>query len=161
MTIINKEGRVVFLLPFKLPIWSIIVVGLAALIIYSFNNFQKSGSFLPLKTYKTVNLIELLSFGNFYNQKKICTRGYYVLGEGLEILKIKLDDDNFERSTWISNLTQKDIILTSVVTPSKYVDAKLCGLYHFKRLGGWGSPPVWNHLLEVEKFETFGEYQPL
>jgi hypothetical protein len=68
-----------------------------------------------------------------------------------------MEEDRFTRSTWINNLTGKDIIFIYSAATSKYVWARLCGSFESHRGGEFGNPSVWNHQLTVKKFETFGE----
>ena len=72
-------------------------------------------------------------------------------------MKVSMDEDRFTRSTWVNNQTGKEIIVTTFAPSAKYVWAKLCGEFQSGRGGEYGTPSVWNHLLTVDKFETFGE----
>lgn len=148
-------------MPFGLSFKSIIFIAIVAFIIYSLIAWQKSGRLFGFEPYKHVDLINLLSFGNLYDGKKVCSRGYYVLGDSVEIFKVSLNDNQFARSAWVQNNSGRDIILTSDRSITKEIDAKLCGKYNFRRAGEWGNPPVWNHLLEVDTFETYTEASPL
>ena len=133
---------------------SAIIVGV---LFYGFVNWQKSGSFFGFSPYKEVKLVNLLSFGNLYDGKKVCSEGFYVKAPDLEILKVSMEEDRITRSTWVDNQSGKDIIFTASAASSKYVWAKLCGSFESHRGGEFGRPSVWNHQLTVEKFETFGE----
>ena len=133
---------------------SAIIVGA---LLYGFINWQTSGNFSGFSPYKEVELVDLLSFGNLYDGKKVCTKGYYVKTHDLEILKVSMEEDRLTKSTWVNNQSGKDIIFTYSAASSKYVWAKLCGSFESHRGGEFGHPSVWNHQLTVEKFETFGE----
>jgi hypothetical protein len=130
-------------------------------LIFGLYNWQKTGQFFGISTYKNVDLVQLLSYANLYSGKKVCTKGYYLQTPNISILKVSLEDDQFTRSAWISNPTEKPIILQSQYAPEKSVQAKICGFFESRRAGEFGNPPVWNHQLTVEKFETFGQPQPL
>ena len=133
---------------------SAIIVGT---ILYGFISWQKSDSFFGFSPYKDVGLADLLSFGNLYDGKKVCSVGYYVKAPDLEILKVSMEEDRFTKSTWVENQSGKDIIFTTPAAPAKYVWAMLCGKFQSHRGGEFGEPSVWNHQLTVKKFETFGE----
>ena len=137
---------------------SIIIVGV---LFYGFVNWQSSGNFFGFAPYKEVKLVDLLSYGNLYDGKKVCSEGFYVKTPDLEILKVSMEEDRFTRSTWINNQTGRDIIFSTTSSSSKYVWAKLCGSFESHRAGEFGHPSVWNHQLTVEKFETFGEEKRL
>lgn len=137
---------------------SAIIIGI---LFYGFVNWQKSGNFFGFLPYKEVKLVDLLSYGNLYDGKKVCTEGFYVKTPDLEILKVSMEEDRFTKSTWVNNQSGKDIIFTVSASSSKYVWAKLCGEFKSGRGGEYGTPSVWNHQLTVEKFETFGEEKRL
>ena len=137
---------------------SAIIVGV---IFYGFVNWQRSNNFFGFAPYKEVRLVDLLSFGNLYDGKKVCTEGFYVKTPDLEILKVSMDENRFTKSTWVKNQSEKEIIFTYYAAPSKYVWARLCGSFQSQRGGEFGEPSVWNHQLTVEKFETFGEEKRL
>jgi|SRR3989344_5168657 len=137
---------------------SAIIVGV---IFYGFVNWQRSDNFFGFAPYKEVRLVDLLSFGNLYDGKKVCTEGFYVKTPDLEILKVSMDENRFTKSTWVKNQSEKEIIFTYYAAPSKYVWARLCGSFQSQRGGEFGEPSVWNHQLTVEKFETFGEEKRL
>ena len=130
-------------------------------LIYGLVNWQKTGYFFSFSLYKDVDLLDLLSYANLYSGKKICTQGFYVQTPGTSILKVSLGEDEFTRSTWITNPTGNEIILQSPYAPDKSVQARICGFFESQRAGEFGNPPVWNHQLTVEKFETFGQPQSL
>jgi len=130
-------------------------------LIYGFVNWQKTGQFFGFSSYKYVDLTQLLSYANLYSGKKVCTQGSYVQTPGTSILKVSLGEDEFTRSTWINNPTEREIILQSPYAPEKSVQAKICGFFQSSRGGEFGNPPVWNHQLTVEKFETLDQPQPL
>ena len=137
---------------------SAIIVGV---LFYGFVNWQSSGNFFGFAPYKEVKLVDLLSYGNLYDGKKVCSEGFYVKTPDLEILKVSMDENRFTKSTWVKNQSEKEIIFTYYAAPSKYVWARLCGSFQSQRGGEFGEPSVWNHQLTVEKFETFGEEKRL
>ena len=137
---------------------SAIIVGV---IFYGFVNWQRSNNFFGFAPYKEVKLVDLLSYGNLYDGKKVCSEGFYVKTPDLEILKVSMDENRFTKSTWVKNQSEKEIIFTYYAAPSKYVWARLCGSFQSQRGGEFGEPSVWNHQLTVEKFETFGEEKRL
>lgn len=139
----------------------IILAIIVGALFYGFINWQKSGNFFGFSPYKEVKLVDLLSFGNLYDGKKVCSEGFYVKTPDLEILKVSMQEDRFTRSTWVNNQSGQDIIFTTSAASSKYVWARLCGSFLSHRGGEFGRPSVWNHQLTVEKFETFGEDKKL
>ena len=125
-------------------------------LIWGFTSWQKSGQFFGFSQYKTVKLIDLLSYGNLYTGKKICTRGFYVQSVQVSIIKVSLEDDNFTRSAWILNPTGKEIV-TQIPGRERITEATLCGSFESQRAGEFGNPSVWNHQLTVDKFQTHGD----
>jgi len=132
-----------------------------AVLIYGFVNWKNNGTLFGFSPYKNVDLAYLLSFANFYSGKKICTKGYYIQTSNLFLLKVSLEENEFERSVWINNQSDKDIVLTTPQVPEKGTIATLCGLFESQRAGEFGEPPLWNHQLTVENFRTFGEELPV
>lgn len=139
----------------------LIPIAIILAVIFGLYNWQRTGQFFGFSQYKNVDLTELLSFANLYSGKKICTQGFYVQTPTTSILKVSLSEDEFTRSAWVNNPTEKEIILQSSYAPEKSVQAKICGLFESRRAGEFGNPPVWNHQITVEKFETFGQPHPL
>lgn len=133
----------------KVPAGLLLLISVCGLLIYLFVNWQKDE--------KSVAIVDLLSFANFYNEKKVCTRGYYVETEAYTILKASIAEDVFTRSIWIKNPTEKEIIIKVPGISDRYIDAKICGFFETTRAGEFGIPSVWNHQLTVEKFQTYGE----
>src|SRR3989344_263961 len=123
---------------------SAITVGV---LFYGFVNWQKSGNFFGFSPYKEVELVDLLSFGNLFDGKKVCSTGFYIKTPDLEILKVSMEEDRYTRSTWVNNQTKKDIIFSITSSSSKYVWATLCGYFESHRGGEFGNPSVWNHQL--------------
>lgn len=136
----------------KILIWIILII----LAIYVMANFAKTGQFLKLSYFKNVELIDLLSFGNFYNNKKICTKGYYLQTPRLSILKVDPKDSEYIRSAWVKVPKGAEII-TEVPQESRMVLATICGRFESKRAGEFGDPPVFNHQITVEKSEIHGD----
>jgi hypothetical protein len=145
----------------KSPLGFLILVIMIVVFVFGLVNWQKTGQFFGISAYKNVDLVALLSFANLYSGKKICTEGFYVQTPGVSILKVSLSEDEFTRSAWINNPTEKEIILQSPYAPEKSVQAKICGFFQSSRGGEFGNPPVWNHQLTVEKFEILDQPQPL
>lgn len=141
-----------------------ILLGILVIValIYVFVNWQQGGQLFGFLPEKKVGLGDLLSYANFYNGKKICTQGYYVESPNLSIIKLNLDDDEYTKSIWVVNESDDKIILESQLgKETKYVNAKLCGLFMTQRAGEYGTPAVWNHQLNVSKFETLTYPQPV
>ena len=97
-----------------------------------------------------------MSFGNFFDGKKICTKGYYVQTATSSILKVSLAEDEFTRSAWVNNLQNLEIIPQKSVE-TKAVIATICGHFESRRGGEFGIPPVWIHQITVENFKTEGD----
>lgn len=142
-------------------IWFLALVFLLGFLIYAFVNFQKTGQLLgkPKGGYKFVQLIDLLAYASTYNDKKICTRGFYIEASTFRIIKVNLNDDEFTKSMWVNNLAGDEIIPKIGVSQDKYVDTQLCGLFRFTRGGEFGQPAVWNYQMDVENFKNYGEPQ--
>ncbi len=134
----------------------LILVILAAFLIWGLASWQKNGSFFGFSPYKTVNLIDLLSYGNLYDGKKVCTRGYYLQADLLSIIKVSLKDDNYTRSAWVLNPTGQEVI-TQIPGQERIIEATVCGYFASQRAGEFGDPPVWNHQITLEKFQTHGD----
>src|SRR3989344_9376468 len=117
---------------------------IAGILIYGFVNWQQNGSFFGFSPYKEVKLVDLISLGNLYDGKKVCTEGYYVKTHDLEILKVSMEEDRLTKSTWVNNQSGKDIIFTYSAAPSKYVWARLCGSFQSQRGSEFGEPYIWN-----------------
>ena len=108
--------------------------------------------------FKQIELVELLSFSNFYNGKKICTRGYYVADDRLSIIKVKLEEDELTRSAWVA-LGSGRIGPPSI--EAGWVEAELCGYFESRRDGQFGDPAVWQHQITVDSYKTFGNPIPV
>ena len=84
---------------------SAIIVGV---LFYGFVSWQKSGNFFGFSPYKEVELVDLLSFGNLYDGKKVCSTGFYVKTPDLEILKVSMEEDRFTKSPLVYKQTRKE-----------------------------------------------------
>ena len=138
----------------------LILIAIVAAVIYGLINWQKTASFFGFGPYKNVELVDLLSFANFYSGKRVCTRGYYTQSQSLMILKVSMDGDELERSLWVNNSTGKEIIANISGLGDRYIEAKLCGIFESRRGGNFGKLGTWNHQLTVEKLEMFGDSLP-
>mgnify|MGYP001596116081 CR=1 FL=1 len=135
----------------------VILVGFS---IYAIVNFARYGQVFGKPKYIRVELVELLSFGNFYNGKSVCTRGYYVEDEKLRLLKVSLAEDRYTRVAWV--ITGNLEIITRIPgAKAKFVEAELCGEFESSRNGEFGEPPVWIAQITVESYKTFGDVQEL
>jgi hypothetical protein len=124
--------------------------------IYSMVNFAKYGSIFKKTKYNRVELVELMSYGNFHNGKNVCTKGYYVEDDKLRLLKLSLEEDRFTRTAWV--ITENREIITRVPGAStKAVEAEICGKFESARDGEFGEPPVWIQQITVDSYETFGD----
>lgn len=130
-----------------------VVVGVS---IYALVNISKYGHYLGKPKYNRVELASLLSFGNFYDNKEICTRGWYVEGERLRILKVRLDEDKFTRSAWVQT-GDLEIITRIPNSDTHAVETEICGLFQSSRSGEFGDPPVWISQITVRSYKTFGD----
>lgn len=142
---------------FKSLFGTTLVVATVGFVIYAFINWQESSKFFGFSPYKTVKLIDLLSFANLYKEKLVCTRGFYLQAEKLSIIKVSLEDDEYTRSAWVNNPKGREII-TRVPGQTRAVEATLCGYFESRRAGEFGILPVWNHQLTVDNFETHGDF---
>ena len=143
-------------LPGNFSFGLLILVAVVAISIYSLVNISNYGTYFGKPKYRRIELVELLSFGNFYNGREVCTRGYYVEGEKLHILKVNLSEDRFTRASWVQ--TGGDEIITKIPGSSmKAVEAELCGKFESARNGEFGEPPVWIAQITVSSYKTFGD----
>lgn len=126
------------------------------LLIWGFINWQKNGQFFGNYEYNEVNITELLSFSNFYSGQKICTKGFYLQTSSYTILKVSLSEDEYTRSLWVYDPQGREII-TRLQGQNRGVIATICGTFTSSRGGQYGTLPVWNHQLIVERFETEGD----
>lgn len=129
------------------------VVGIS---IYALVNISKYGHYLGRLKYNRVELASLLSFGNFYNNKEVCTRGWYVEDDRLRILKVRLDEDRFTRSAWVQT-GDREIITRIPNSGMRAVETEICGKFESSRSGEFGDPPVWISQITVRSYRTFGE----
>mgnify|MGYP003394617338 FL=1 len=147
-------------LPGSLPIGLLLIAGFVGLAIYSINNFSKNGTLFGQKEYRQAELVELLSFGNLYNGQKVCTKGYYVKGNNVSILKVRTDEGKLTRSAWVETFGH-EIIPAAGGLGNKFVLTEICGKFESARDGEFGEPPVWISQLTVESFKTFGNVEDL
>lgn len=148
MKIFLKSGQIVLLAVFLLLAISITIFGMY--------NFSKTGTIFSNSKYTRVELVELLSFGNFYSGKEICTRGYYVKNNRLSIIRVNLEEAELTRSIWIK--TPKEDIITNILGTTRYVEAEVCGFFESKRDGEFGDPPVWHHQITAEKYKLHSKF---
>lgn len=134
----------------------VILVGFS---IYALVNFARYGQVFGKPKYLKVELVELLSFGNFYNGKSVCTRGYYIEDEELRLLKVSLAEGRYTRVAWVTG--DREIITRIPGAKTKFVEAELCGKFESARNGEFGEPPVWIAQITVESYKTFGDVQEL
>lgn len=144
----------------KLDLGFLIIAVLVGFSIYALVNFARYGQVFGRSSYLKIELVELLSFGNFYNQKNVCTRGYYVEDEKLRLLKVSLAEDRYTRTAWIIT-GNREIITRIPGSKAKFVEAELCGKFESARNGEFGEPPVWIAQITVESYKTFGDVQEL
>lgn len=123
-----------------------------------------SGKFINWQNYtnpfnkesNNVDLVNLLSFANFYSGKNICTQGYYAQSNKLSIIKVSLDEDISTRSAWVNNPGGEKLIIDASNVEDKAVEAKVCGYFESGRSRHFGEPSVWNHQITVDKFKPLG-----
>lgn len=123
--------------------------------IYIFLNWQASSMLLGFGPYRKVSLAELLSYANFYDGKKVCTKGYFVETQNYSVIKVSLNEDEFTRSAWVKIGDQK-IFPTKSYDKSAIV-ATICGYFESRRDGAFGTSPFWIHQITIESFKTEGE----
>ena len=140
----------VFLKTGQVALLAIFLIMAAAVIIFGLYNFSKTGTIFGNSQYKQVELAQLLSFGNFYDGKKICTRGYYIKNSRLSIIKVSLAEDEFTRSAWVK-LPSGEILSVN----NHYLEAELCGLFESRRGPEFGDRSVWIHQITVEKYKPY------
>ena len=133
----------------------LVLCAIIAELIYVSVNWQKSSTLFGFSPHKDVAILDLLSFANLYNGKKICTRGYYVESPSYTIIKVSLKEDEFTRSAWV-NAKDHDII-PGAISDQKAIITTLCGYFESSRNGEFGFPTIWNHQLTVESFKNEGE----
>ena len=114
---------------------------------------------LGFTPYRNVAIGELLSYANFYDGKKICTKGYYVETQIYSVIKVSLHEDEFTRSAWVN--TGDHEIFASKSYDKQAIIATICGYFESRRDGQFGTSPFWIHQITVESFKTEGESIPL
>lgn len=139
----------------------ILFLAIVASSVYASLNWQKVSSIWKMKDYKSVNLIDLLSYANFYSGQNICTTGFYVQSDRLSIIKVSLVEDEYTHSAWINNASGKNFFYENTVSQTRSVETKVCGKFESHRGGEFGNPPVWNHQIIVENFELIEKTAPL
>lgn len=122
--------------------------------IYASLNWQKVSTLWKMNGYKSVNLIDLLSYANVYNNQNICTTGFYLESDHLSIIKVSLDNDEYTHSAWVNNTSGKRFFDEAGAGQTRSVQTKVCGKFESRRGGEFGNPPVWNHQITVESFEA-------
>ena len=144
----------------KLHIGLLVLVLSIGTVIFGIINFGRSGNFWGRSGYERVELISVLSFGNFYDGKKICTRGFFVQGVVLTVIKVRLDEDIYTRSAWV-DLNDHEIITRFPGAPDRSRDVLICGRFESSRGGEFGEPSIWKHQITVESYRTFGDAKEL
>lgn len=139
----------------KSHIGFLFLCAIIAVLIFVSVNWQKSSSLFGFSPYKEVHILDLLTFANLYDGKKICTQGYYVESPSYKIIKVSLKEDEFRRSAWVK-ANDHDII-PGVSSEGNAVITTICGYFESSRNGEFGFPTVWNHQLTVESFKNEGE----
>lgn len=136
--------------------WLLILIIIVGTSIYGVINFSKYGQFWGKPEHLTVEISELFSFGNFYNRKNVCTKGYFVEGNKLSILKISLNEDRYTRTAWVIT-GGREIITRIPGAGTRAVLAEICGKFEASRDGEFGEPPVWIIQITVDSYKTFGD----
>lgn len=130
---------------------------LISVFIYGAANFQSYGNVFGKRSFQKVELTQLLSYGNVYSGKDICTQGIYIESDKLTIIKVDLEEDQFTKSAWIDNPTGKSLIFDASKKANKAIDAEICGSFLSGRGGEYGEPSVWNHQITVKTFTPLGK----
>lgn len=133
----------------------LVLVVVCSIAIYSILNIAKYGKFFGKPEYDRVELVKLLSYGNFYNGKEVCTRGWYVEDELLSILKVRLDEDRYTRTAWVQK--EEELITRTPGSGLRTIEMEICGKFESDRNGEFGEPPVWIAQITVSSYKTFGE----
>ncbi len=136
----------------KFILFILFVIPIVSVAVYASLNWTKVSTLWKLNNYKTVNLVDLLSYANFYDGQNICTTGFYVESDRLSIIKVSLDEDEYTHSAWINNTSQKSFF-DQRSTQTRSEKTRVCGKFASQRGGEFGNPPVWNHQITVENFE--------
>lgn len=131
----------------------VILIGFS---IYAMINYSNYGNIFGKTAFDNVDLAELLPYANLYDGKDLCTRGIYVQGNSLSIIKVNLDDDKFTKSIWVKVAPGKDLIIDASGSQNRAVEAKVCGYFESHRGGSFGEPSIWNHQLTVKTFNMLG-----
>lgn len=127
--------------------------------VYIFMNWQKSSRLLGFNPYRNVAIGELLSYANFYDGKRICTKGYYVETQIYSVIKISLYEDEFTRSAWVNAGDHR--IFPNKSFDKQAVVATICGYFESRRDGLFGAYPFWIHQITVASFKTEGDPFPV
>lgn len=136
--------------------WILILAIILGASIYGVVNFSKYGKLWGKPDYLIVGIVDLFSFGNFYNGKNVCTHGYFVDGDGLSLLKVSLAEDRYTRTAWVDT-GDHEIITRFPGGGVRAVKADICGKFEAARNGEFGEPPVFLMQITVESYKTLGE----
>ena len=139
----------------------LLIIAMVAVSLYSIINFSKYGQFFGKTDYRKIDLVVLLSYGNLYSSKNICTEGFYIKTQKLSIIKVSLAENQFTRSAWVKTNGDQEIITQFPGLGDRYVRAAICGYFESARNGEFGDPPVWNHQITVSSYQTLGDTLPL
>lgn len=132
----------------------VILIGFS---IYAMINYSNYGKILGKNPVDNIALTELLPYANLYDGKNLCTRGIYVQGNSLSIIKVNLNDDKFTKSIWVKVAPGNNLIIDASGSQNRAVEAKICGYFESHRGGDFGEPSIWNHQLTVKTFDKLGE----
>ena len=139
----------------RLTFFIIILALIVGAVAYGATNWQKYGRFWG-KEAKDVDIKTLTGFGNFYDGKTICTRGYLIQMSESTVLKKNLSSDILNDSIWVNNVSQKSFFVDAL-GDNKGAFARVCGLYQSGRGKGFGKPSIWNQQIDVGDFELLGK----
>src|SRR3989344_5531850 len=139
----------------KFTLLVIILAVFIAVITYGAINWQKYGTLWGQKM-KDVETGQLIGFGNLYDGKNICTKGYLIQMSTSIVIKQNLSNDILNNSIWVNNVSGKSFFVDGL-GENKAAPARVCGKYQSGRGKGFGQPSIWNQQIDVSDFELLGK----
>ena len=128
---------------------------------YALSNWQRYGSFIGKRGYENVKLVDLISFGELYDGKDVCTNGYVIEGNNSSFIKDGITGNKFEGSAWLINNTGKNYFFNTSSTVTKAVSARVCGHFVSERDGEFGNPPYWRNQMTINEFSELENPSPV
>ncbi len=134
----------------------LVKLAILAGIVLAILNRQKISDFFNWGGYRQVDFSTLVSYGNFYDTKNVCTRAFYLQTPQKKVLAINLKSSDSGHEIWVENPTGNEVISSVDSLPQRAVDAQICGKFE-KGRNSFGNSSLWNFQLTVDHFQTYGD----